>query len=222
MKNWTRQRQASLAVHVFFVSVPFLASSISALLLWRTLFDSWWLAVPAVLVVDILTLTGLLLFILRIPSPFVPLRKALPFVSVVPLGRELYLLLSHNDPLIAVIVTLIAVIVLTAIAWQCFATIEQLFIDPVTAAREKAREQLEDVTLQIASLTEANAVIAEFVTAWRTQTVTAIVTEDRPMLSDGLSKSAKVRALAAQQGISVSTAWRKVASGELSVEEPTS
>lgn len=219
MKNWTRQRRASLAVHVFFVSVPFLASSVSALLLWRSLFDSWLLAIPAVLVVDILTLTGLLLFILRIPSPFVPLRKALPFVSVVPLGRELYLLLSHNDPLIAVIVTLIAVIVLTAIAWQCFATIEQLFIDPVTAAREKAREQLEDVTLQIASLTEANAVIAEFVTAWRTQTVTAIVTEDRPMLSDGLSKSAKVRALAAQQGISVSTAWRKVASGELSVEE---
>ena len=219
MKNWTYQRRASFAVHAFFVSVPFLASSISALLLWRTLFDSWWLAVPAVLVVDILTLMGLVLYILRIPSPFVPLRKALPFVSVVPLGRELYLLLSHNDPLIAVIVTLIAVIVLTAIAWQCFATIEALFIDPVTAAREKAREQLEDVTIQIASLTEANAVIAEFVTAWRTQTVTAIVTEERPALPDGLSKSAKVRALATQQGISVSTAWRKVASGELSVEE---
>lgn len=214
MKNWTTARRISFAVHVFFVSVPFLASSISALLLWHALFDSWYLAIPAVLVVDILALTGLVLFIMRVPSPFVPLRRALPFVSVVPLGRELYLLLAHNDGVIAVGVTVLSVIVLTAIAWKCFDTIEQLFIDPVKAAREKAREQLAQLTVELAQLTEKNTVVEEFVTAWRGQQVQITITEERPALSDGLSKSAKVRALAVERDVSESTAWRKVQSGE--------
>lgn len=213
MKDWTRQRRISFAVHLVFVAVPFLASSISALLLWQALFNSWWLAVPAVLVVDILALTGLVLTIARVPSPFQPLRHALPFVSIVPLGRELYLLLEHNGLAIAVTVAVLAVTVLTAIAWKCFDTIEQLFISPVEAARERAREQLENVTVQLASLTEANAVVEGFVTAWQAQAVRVTITDDRPSLSDG-SKTAKVKALAVERGVSESTAWRKVKEGE--------
>lgn len=217
MNNWTRPRWASFIVHVAFVSVPFVASSVSALLLWHSLFNSWWLAVPAVLVVDVLALTGLVLYIARVPSPFVPLRLALPFVSIVPLGRELYLLLSHNGPLIAVGVTLLATGVLTAIAWKCFGTIERLFIPPVEAAREKAREQLSHLTVELAQLSEKNAVVEEFVTAWRGQQVHVTITEDRPALSDGGSKTAKVKALAVERGVSESSAWRKVKSGEWSI-----
>lgn len=220
MKDWTRQRRLSFAVHIVFVAVPFLASSISALLLWNALFKSWWLAIPAVLVVDILALMGLVLFIARVPSPFQPLRHALPFVSIVPLGRELYLLLEHNGPLTAVTVTAIAVIVLTVIAWKCFDTIEALFISPVEAARERAREQLENVTVQLASLTEANSVVSDFVTAWQRQQVHVTVMEERPQLAVE-SKTARVRALAMERGESESTVWRKIKSGELSLEEPS-
>lgn len=218
MNNWTRTRWASFIVHVAFVSVPFIASSVSALLLWYALFQSWWLAVPAVLVVDVLALTGLLLYIARVPSPFIPLRHALPFVSIVPLGRELYLLLAHNGIVIAVGVALLAVTVLTAIAWKCFRTIEDLFVSPVLAAREKAREQLAHLTVELAQLSEKNAVVEEFVTAWRAQAVQVTITEERPthLLE---SKTARVKALAQELGLSVSTVWRKVASGELSVEE---
>ena len=232
MNQWTRVRWASFFVHVGFVSVPFLASSVSALLFWQSLFGSWWLAVPAVLVVDVLALTGLVLYIARIPSPFVPLRHALPFVSIVPLGRELYLLLEHNGIVTAALVTVLAVTVLTAIAWKCFDTIESLFVSPVTAAREKAREQLSLLTVELAQLTEKNAVVQDFVTAWQGQTVTATVKEEfdlpaflnehfskpAPALSDR-SKTARVLALATARGVSESTAWRKVKAGEWSIDE---
>jgi len=218
MNQWTRARWASFIVHAAFVSVPFLASSLSALLLWQSLFNSWLLAVPMVLVVDVLALTGMVLSIARIPSPFTPLRHALPFVSVVPLGRELFLLLEHNGPVTAVIVTVIVTTLFVAIAWKCFDTIESLFVSPVDAAREKAREQLSRLTVELAQLTEKNAVVQEFVSAWHAQTIVATVTEVRPALSDD-SKTARVKALAMERGVSDSTAWRKVRTGEWSVEE---
>jgi hypothetical protein len=149
-------------VHVLFVAVPFLASSVSALLFWRSLFGSWWLALPAVLVVDVLALMGLILSIARVPSPFQPLRHALPFVSIVPLGRELYVLLEHNGPAIAVTVTILAIVVLTAIAWKCFNTIEALFIDPVDAARESAREHMNKLRTELAQLHEMNLIVDGF------------------------------------------------------------
>ena len=180
MNQWTHARWASFVIHVVFVSVPFLASSISALLFWHSMFGDWLLAIPAVLVVDVLALTGLVLFIAGVPSPFVPLRRALPFVSIVPLGRELYLLLEHNGAWTAIPVTILAVAVLTAIAWKCFDTIEALFIDPVQAAREKAREQLAVLSIELAQLTEKNAVVGDFVTAWQGQAVRVTVTEDMP------------------------------------------
>lgn len=61
MKQWTRTRRLSFVVHVGFVTVPFLASSVSAFLLWQELFRSPWLAVPMVAVIDVLALAGLVL-----------------------------------------------------------------------------------------------------------------------------------------------------------------
>jgi hypothetical protein len=219
MNQWTRARWWSFGIHVAFVSIPFVASSASALLFWHTLFGSWWLAVPMVAIIDVLALTGLVLYIAGIPSPFVPLRHVLPFVSVVPLGVELYGALSHNDGVTAVIVTVIVVAIMVTVAWQCFRTIERLFVSPVTAAREKAREQLTALTVGMAQLMEQNSVVAEFVTAWQGQAVTATITDTPVALSEGESKTARVKALADQYGVSMSTAWRKVKAGEWNVEE---
>lgn len=64
----------------------------------------------------------------------------------------------------------------------------------------------------------ATAVLAE---ALATPTVT-IGAVERPALSDGMSKTARVKALALQLAMSESTVWRKVKSGELSLEEEAS
>ena len=99
---WTRRRWASLAIHVAFVSVPFTLSTVSALLFWHEMFGGKWeLAVPMVAVIEVLALVGLVLFLTRIESPFVHLRHLLPFISIVPLGRELYFQLQGNAPIVA-------------------------------------------------------------------------------------------------------------------------
>jgi hypothetical protein len=126
---WTKRRKAvtrhsrclrACAVHTF---------DGIALLFWRAMFGGWWLAVPMVAVIEVLSLAGLVLFLTKIESPFVALRHLLPFISIVPLGRELYLQLQQNGPLMAWGLTCVSTLILVAIAWQCFRTIEKrLFI----------------------------------------------------------------------------------------------
>jgi hypothetical protein len=160
---WTKQRKVSFFVHAYFVAVPFGLSTGAALAFWHAMFGAWMIAILMVAAVEVLSLTGLVLFVLRIPSPFVSLRHLLPFISIVPLGRELYLLLAHNDPWIAWTLTGVATLVLVAIAWQCFRTIERLFIDPVDAAREKAREQIGAIAITLSQLDEMNGIVDGFV-----------------------------------------------------------
>jgi hypothetical protein len=161
---WTKRRWASLAIHVAFVSVPFTLSTVSALLFWAAMFGgNWYLAVPMVAVIEILSLVGLVLFLTRIESPFVHLRHLLPFISIVPLGRELYLQLWQNGPLTAWSLTIVATLILVAIAWQCFRTIERLFISPIQAAKEKAREQIGALSVTLAQLDEMNGIVDGFV-----------------------------------------------------------
>ena len=163
MNYWTRRRWISLGVHVAFVLVPFTLSTISALLFWRDMFGGWGLAVPMVLVVEVLSLAGLVLFLTSIASPFVYLRHLLPFISIVPLGRELYLQLRHNEPWVAWGLTVLTTAILVVIAWQCFRTIERLFIPPVEAAREKARAQVGAFSVTLAQLDEMNSIFDGFV-----------------------------------------------------------
>jgi hypothetical protein len=70
---WTKRRKWSLGIHVAFVLVPFSLSTVSALLFWRAMFGGWWLAVPMVAVIEVLSLAGLVLFLTKIESPFVAL-----------------------------------------------------------------------------------------------------------------------------------------------------
>jgi hypothetical protein len=162
MKYWTVKRKASFAIHTAVVSVPFGFSTVSALLFWRALFASWWLAVPMVVVIDVLALLGLVLYIAGIASPFVWLRHALPFISIVPLGLELYTLLTHNGVIVSGVVTILVTTIMVAIAWKCFTTIERLFIDPIEAARERAREQVSEFTRTLAQLQEMNNIVDTF------------------------------------------------------------
>lgn len=182
---WSRRRSLSLAIHVAFVSVPFTLSTVSALLFWRAMFGNWAFAVPMVAVIEVLSLVGLVLHLARIESPFVALRHLLPFISIVPLGRELYLQLAHNDPWVAWSLTVLATLVLVVIAWQCFRTIERLFIDPVTAAREKAHEQVSAIAVTMAQLGEMNDIIDGFVVdrmRYHAPTLTAArVAHDEPV-----------------------------------------
>lgn len=163
MKHWTKHRWASLAIHVAFVSVPFTLSTVSALLFWQAMFQDWMLAIPMVVVVEVLALVGLVLYLTKIESPFVTLRHLLPFISIVPLGREFYLQLQHNPPIVAWSLTVLATLVLVVIAWQCFRTIERLFIPPVEAAKEKARAQIGALSVTLAQLDEMNGIVDGFV-----------------------------------------------------------
>lgn len=223
MNHWSNTRKLSFVVHVTFVAIPFTAASVSALLFWHDLFGSWWFAVPMVTVIDLLALTGLILFIARIPSPFVPLRHALPFVSIVPLARELYLLLQSNGDLIAIPITAVIIGIFTWIAWQCYGTIERLFVSPSVAARERERERLSQLAIELEQLAEHDSILHEFVTvltAPRTITTQPTLSNDSTAvisLSESNSKTARVEALAQQHGVSVSTAWRNVRSGKWTV-----
>lgn len=167
MQHWTPKRKASFIIHALIVSVPFTFSTASAVLFWHNLFQSWLVAVPMVAVLDVLALIGLVLYIVQIESPFVHLRHTLPIISIVPLGLELYTLLEHNGVYTAVLVASIATAVLVAIAWQCFRTIERLFIDPVVAAREKAQAQLKTLAIAQAQLLETRAITEQFVQEWQ-------------------------------------------------------
>ena len=152
MRHWTAKRKASFWVHAAFVSVPFVASTIAAGAFWGNLFGSYWLAVPMVAVVEVLALAGLVLYIARIPSPFWVLRRLLPFISIVPLSYELYGMLQHNGAWVAGVATLVVAGVLLAVAHQCFATIEKLFIDPIEAAIEEAQEKFEGLDALLTGL----------------------------------------------------------------------
>ncbi len=167
MKHWTTKRLASFIIHTIIVLVPFSFSAVSSLLFWHSLFGSWWLAAPLVGVIDGLALLGLILAIIGIPSPFQRLRHLLPVVSVVPLGVELYNALAHNGGLVAGGASAVVTIILVLIAWQCFSTIETLFIDPVAAAKEKTREKLQGLAIAHAELAEVRLMTQQFVDEWQ-------------------------------------------------------
>lgn len=199
MKHWTHQRRLSFWTHALVVTIPFTFSTVSAAYFWYDLFQSAVIAGALVTVVDVLALLGLILYVARIASPFQSLRHVLPFVSVVPLGLELWSLLTPNGPWIAGAVTVLVIAIMVYVAWQCFTTIERLFISPLDAVREKAQQDVAALMLTIEQL----------------RVVTTAVDAFRVVDSTPLSKTARVKQIAAERGISESTAWRQVQKGEI-------
>ena len=180
MKHWTTKRLASFIIHTIIVLVPFSFSVVSSLLFWHSLFGSWYLAAPLVGVIDGLALLGLILAIIGIASPFQALRHLLPVVSVVPLGVELYNALAHNGAWVALGAAGVVTIILVLIAWQCFSTIEALFIDPVAAAVEKTHEKLQGLAIAHAELAEVRLMTQQFVDEWQGAMRPAVAPQDAP------------------------------------------
>jgi hypothetical protein len=180
--QWSKKRTASFLIHSFFVSVPFIASTISAVHFWETLTGQIWLAIGMMVVVEVLALTGLVLHITRIESPFTGLRHFLPVISVVPLGWELSRLLSsQNNPTEVVWgATVTVTVIFVFVSWRCFTTIERLFIDPVEAAREKAYEETRAFEVFITKHAREGAIInralADMANNGTDDTVLAVVT----------------------------------------------
>lgn len=222
MTYWTNKRRASLAIHATVVLIPFGFSTGSALLFWQALFQSWLIAAPMVGVVDMLALLGLVLYLVRIESPFVALRHLLPFISVVPLGLELYALLEHNGAWVAVPATVVVIGVMVGVAWQCFRTIEQLFVSPIEAAREKAREQVRALTISMAQLREIESAADEFALErlqYRMPQVTvATVADASGGTRTPLSRTAQVKQIASERNVSESTVWRWISKGTITLE----
>lgn len=222
MTHWTLKRKASFWIHTGIVIVPFSFSAVSAWLFWDSLFHDAVIASAMVLVVDVLALLGLVLYIARISSPFQALRHALPFVSIVPLGIELYGVLVPNGWGLAAVIALLATTIMVTVAALCFRTIEQLFIPPLDAAREKAVHDVQALVTtmeQLRVVSEAVDVFRGVVAPAHTAPMLATESDDSTVIVPTLTKTAKVERLAAARGISVSTAWRRVQSGEEKLED---
>lgn len=237
MSNWTNRRKASLAFHAVVVLIPLIFGTISALLFWQSLFQSWLVAVPMVAVIDALALAGLVLFICKIESPFARLRHALPFVSIVPLGIELWRLLTpHNVLWVVATITILATAIMVGVAWRCYVTIERLFIDPVAAAAEQMQEQalaarqrmtqqVEALTVTLSALTDMQAMAVSAVQEWGQRPQLTIISADStmPALTDTALTAAvsrrQVRAYADRLGVSDRTIWRRLERGELSAAD---
>lgn len=214
MKHWTFKRKASFWIHAGIVTVPFSFSAVSAWLFWYSLFHDGVIASSMIVVVDALALLGLALHIARIASPFQALRHALPFVSIVPLGIELYGVLEPNGPWIAGTIAVLATTIMVTVAALCFRTIEQLFISPVEAAREKAESDVQ----ALLSAVEQLRVVSEAVETFRAPQLTIAETVESPITFTPLSKTEQVKQLATEAGVSVSTMWRRVQKGEVVLE----
>ncbi len=229
MQHWTSRRKASLMVHVVIVLIPLIFGTISALLFWQRLFQSWLIAAPMVAVIDVLALLGLVLFICRIESPFVRLRHALPFVSIVPLGIELWKLLTpYNAPWVTAAITVLTTAIFVGVAWRCYVVIERLFIDPVAAAAEQLQEQAElarqrmtqqvqALTTTLAALTDMQMMAAEAVQDWSQRPQITIV--HPPALAAPAVSRAQAKAYADTQGVSERTVWRRLEKGEVTAAD---
>lgn len=216
MTDWTRKRQISLAVHTLIVIVPFLFATVSAWQFWDSLFHDAVIASGMIVVVDILALLGLALYISRIASPFQALRHALPFVSAVPLGIELYQALATNNPWVAGSVALLATAIMVTVAALCFHTIEELFIEPLEAARERAQHDVAALMLAMEQL----RVVQQAVDTFRTGVIAQLPAPESDDTRITLTtKSQRVAAMAQKIGKSESTVWRMVANGQIKLED---
>lgn len=222
MEHWTFKRKVSFWTHTSIVIVPFSFSAVSAWLFWYGLFRDGVIATSMIVVVDALALLGLILYIARISSPFQVLRHALPFVSIVPLGIELYGILEPNGWGLAALIAVLATAIMVTVAALCFRTIEQLFIPPLDAAREKAAHDVQALVLtmeQLKVVSEAVDVFRGVTTPSTPSPMIAIESDASTATLTPLSKTKQVEQLAAAAGVHPSTMWRRVQKGEVVIEE---
>jgi len=121
--------------------------------------------------------------------------------------------LEPNGQTLAVTVAIVSTAIMVTVAALCFRTIERLFIPPLDAAREKAEQDVAALTLTMEQL----SVVSKAVAVFRDSTTPQVIISeaiDSPTAITPITKTEQVKRLAAARGISVSTAWRRVQSGE--------
>ena len=101
MENWSKNRRISLALHGGYALVPFLAALVAAVRLWGFVFGDWFFAIPLIFSLEGVAVTGFVMKLRGIDSPFVPARHVMPVFSLLTLTYELYvfLLVQHPDNL---------------------------------------------------------------------------------------------------------------------------
>lgn len=172
--DWTPQRKIAGIMHLIFIVGPLSVSTVAAWVWWSRILDSGWFAAGLILTLEILGIVSLTLHILRIQWPLAWIRHIIPFFSVGPLGYEVLQRVLATDRSLglgASILTVAIVSWLVFLEFQLLRSFERLFIDPVTAAEEAARQNVSQLQTLLASYrvrTEAFQEFAASVPARRT------------------------------------------------------
>lgn len=163
---WDDRRRISFAVHLAFLSITIVSGFVAALMLWDGWFDSWPAAIVAVTSVEVLSLTSLVLYIAKIEWPLASLRHIIPFLSILPLGYELHLFLDANPSnkggWVPIVIPIAISIWFVFLSFKLIHSLEGLFIDPVTAAREAARSKMQAVATTLAAYHETKTAAEGF------------------------------------------------------------
>lgn len=163
MTNWTGQRKLSLAIHVLFIALPLGMATAAAFTWWSALFGDPWMAAGLITTLEVLALTSLALYIVRIEWPLAWLRQVIPFFSVIPLGRELY---TYLEPNTGVVWAVVAATAMTAwfvwIAFTLLRSLEHLFISPLEAVKEYSRQRMESLALTLGEWQTASQAVQGF------------------------------------------------------------
>lgn len=164
--QWSHKRKISLAIHILYLSVTFFSGLGASLLLWQSWFsalDQSWLAAALVVgTLETLAVTSLVLHIARIEWPLTPLRHALPFFSIIPLGYELFLSLSATNPWLAGCIATFLAAWFVFLSFRLLHSLEGLFIDSIEAAREQAKEEMGRVATTLARYQETKLAAESF------------------------------------------------------------
>lgn len=215
MTNWARKRQLSLAAHLLFGFVPLAVGTVAAFTVWSALFGSWQPAAILLGTLEILAIASLILYIAHIEWPLAWVRHLIPFLSMVPLGYELYRLLEPNGWAIAGSLALAVTGWFVYLSYCLFRSLEGLFIDPIEAARERAYTEMQSLRLTLSVWEEASKAVHGFANAVHTvQPRIHDVQPSMPLLTAQPTSHPKMRLIA-------TLAQVKAAEGGWALDEAT-
>lgn len=149
---WTIQRWASLLIHGALAIVLLAWSISSAFHFWDMAFADDIYAYGAIICIDGLAFLGLVLYIFRVESPLVHARHILPIASAVPLVFDMHNQFAHFENGLTWVFTVSITLLLVALSFVVWTTIERLFVQPEEAAREYAKQQMQSFNTRATQL----------------------------------------------------------------------
>ncbi len=139
MKLWTWHRWSTLTILTGLVALLLSFSIPSSVNFYLWLFGDITIAVGFMLVVDVVCLVTYCMNLAGLHTRISFLHHILPVVSAVPLYHTFYVLaVAQLEGHWPVVVSVVATTVITALAYMVYKSIEDLFVDPITLAQERA------------------------------------------------------------------------------------